>query len=147
MKTIPNSDSSGIDRPRAAIVGVQLQGVSEEAFASSLAELERLGETLGLRIIGRVTQTWRVFRVLRLDVVSDVLAVALEERVQCHDSLAGIANDWLGGWGRTADTGCDRKDQDPEWNPRHILPPAPECTAASPFVGFFGGYRAWRMKQ
>jgi GTP-binding protein HflX len=59
MKTILNSDSSGIDRPRAVIVGVQLQGVSEEAFASSLAELERLGETLGLRIIGRVTQKRR----------------------------------------------------------------------------------------
>jgi GTP-binding protein HflX len=38
------------------IVGIQVRGVSDEAFASSLTELERLAETLGLRIIGRVTQ-------------------------------------------------------------------------------------------
>jgi len=44
------------DRPPAVIVGVQLRGVSDAAFASSLDELQRLGETLGLRIIGRVTQ-------------------------------------------------------------------------------------------
>ncbi len=44
------------ERPPAVIVGVQLRGVSDAAFASSLDELQRLGETLGLRIIGRVTQ-------------------------------------------------------------------------------------------
>jgi GTP-binding protein HflX len=37
-------------------VGVQLQGVSDEELASSLDELERLTETLGLRVVGRVTQ-------------------------------------------------------------------------------------------
>jgi GTP-binding protein HflX len=42
--------------PRAVILGVQLQGVSDADFESSLQELERLGKTLGLRIIGRVTQ-------------------------------------------------------------------------------------------
>jgi GTP-binding protein HflX len=41
------------------IVGVQLQGVSDAAFASSLTELERLAKTLGLRVIGRVTQKGR----------------------------------------------------------------------------------------
>jgi len=41
------------------IVGVQVRGVSDEAFASSLTELERLGKTLGLRVIGRVTQKRR----------------------------------------------------------------------------------------
>ena len=52
----PPASFSEADRPPAVIVGVQLQGVSDEAFDSSLTELERLGETLGLRVIGRVTQ-------------------------------------------------------------------------------------------
>ena len=41
---------------RAVLLGVHLQGVTEEEFDSSLAELRRLGKTLGLEIIGRVTQ-------------------------------------------------------------------------------------------
>lgn len=44
------------ERPRAVVVGVQLPGVDDGEFASSLAELERLGETLGLVIVARVTQ-------------------------------------------------------------------------------------------
>lgn len=43
-------------RPRAVVLGVQLPGVTDEAFASSLTELERLAETLGLSVIARVTQ-------------------------------------------------------------------------------------------
>lgn len=50
---------SEADRPPAVVLGVQLPGVSDGAFASSLTELERLAETLGLRIIGRVTQKRR----------------------------------------------------------------------------------------
>jgi len=46
----------GGERPSAVVVGVQLQGVDDEVFASSLAELERLAKTLGLDPIGRVTQ-------------------------------------------------------------------------------------------
>ncbi len=41
---------------RAVILGVQMQGVSDGEFASSLEELSRLGKTLGVTIIGRVTQ-------------------------------------------------------------------------------------------
>jgi GTP-binding protein HflX len=46
-------------RPRAAravLLGVQLPGVSDAEFASSLGELRRLGKTLGLAIVGEVTQ-------------------------------------------------------------------------------------------
>lgn len=50
---------SPADRPPAVIVGIQLQGVSDEALASSLHELGRLVKTLGLRVIGRVTQKRR----------------------------------------------------------------------------------------
>jgi GTP-binding protein HflX len=43
-------------KPRAVLLGVQLPGVSDEEFASSLAELSRLGKTLGLEVVARVTQ-------------------------------------------------------------------------------------------
>ena len=56
MDAVPTRSTAESDRPPAVIVGIQLQGVSDEAFDSSLTELERLGETLGLRVIGRVTQ-------------------------------------------------------------------------------------------
>jgi len=44
------------ERPKAVIVAVQLPDVSDDAFASSLAELERLAHTLGLEPIARLTQ-------------------------------------------------------------------------------------------
>jgi GTP-binding protein HflX len=43
-------------RPRAVLVGVQLPGVTDEEHAASLAELGRLAKTLGLAVIGRVSQ-------------------------------------------------------------------------------------------
>ncbi len=55
----PSRNVPKAERPPAVLVGVQLQGVTDEAFASSLNELERLGKTLGLRVIGRVTQKRR----------------------------------------------------------------------------------------
>ena len=44
------------ERPRAVLLGVQLPNVTEEEFASSLTELGRLAKTLGLDVVGRVTQ-------------------------------------------------------------------------------------------
>jgi GTP-binding protein HflX len=41
---------------RAVILGVQTHDVSDAEFASSLEEIARLGKTLGLAIVGRVTQ-------------------------------------------------------------------------------------------
>ncbi len=43
-------------RKSAVALGVQLQGVSDEDHASSLAELARLGKTLGVDVVARVTQ-------------------------------------------------------------------------------------------
>jgi GTP-binding protein HflX len=43
-------------RPRAVLLGVQLPNVSDDDFASSLAELTRLAKTLGLQVVARVTQ-------------------------------------------------------------------------------------------
>lgn len=43
-------------RPPAVLVAVQLPDVSDEALAADLAELRRLVETLGLEVVGEVTQ-------------------------------------------------------------------------------------------
>jgi GTP-binding protein HflX len=43
-------------RPKAVLVSVQLQGVTDEAQQSSLKELKRLCETLGFEVVGEVTQ-------------------------------------------------------------------------------------------
>ncbi len=43
-------------RPRAVMVAVQLPGVDDAELDSSLAELGRLASTLGLDVVGRVTQ-------------------------------------------------------------------------------------------
>jgi GTP-binding protein HflX len=42
--------------PRALIVAVQLEGVSDVEFESSLAELADLAKTLGLEVVGQFTQ-------------------------------------------------------------------------------------------
>jgi GTP-binding protein HflX len=42
--------------PRALIVAVQLDGVSDVAFESSLAELGELAKTLGMKVVGQFTQ-------------------------------------------------------------------------------------------
>ena len=44
------------ERKSAVALGVQLPGVSDEEHASSLAELARLGKTLGVDVVVRVTQ-------------------------------------------------------------------------------------------
>ncbi|MCC6214660.1 MAG: GTPase HflX [Polyangiaceae bacterium] len=43
-------------RPRAVVLGVQLPGVSDGDFESSIVELERLAATLGLEPVARVVQ-------------------------------------------------------------------------------------------
>jgi GTP-binding protein HflX len=43
-------------KPRAVIVGVQLAGVDDAAFASSQGELGRLAKTLGFEVVATVTQ-------------------------------------------------------------------------------------------
>jgi GTPase len=48
--------TEGAVRPPAVVVAVQLPGVSDDELASSIAELERLASTLGLDVVGRVTQ-------------------------------------------------------------------------------------------
>jgi len=43
-------------RPRALIVAVHLDGVSDTEFNSSLVELAELAKTLGLDVVGQFTQ-------------------------------------------------------------------------------------------
>jgi GTP-binding protein HflX len=51
----PNRDGSA-PRPTAVLVAVQLPGISDEAHEADLAELKRLVDTLGYRVLGAVTQ-------------------------------------------------------------------------------------------
>ena len=71
-------------RPRAVLLGVQLPDRSDPEFGSSLDELARLAKTLGMDVVGRVTQ-----RRPRLDPGAVVGEGKLKE-------LAG----WTGGSGR-----------------------------------------------
>lgn len=76
------------ERPTAVLVAVQLASVSDEAFEADLAELGRLCDTLGLRIVGRVTQRRghaRAGTVLGLGKIAELAA-------------------WTGGSGNTAAT-------------------------------------------
>lgn len=43
-------------RPRAVLIGVQMDGVDDETFAASLRELGRLVHTLGFDVVGEVSQ-------------------------------------------------------------------------------------------
>lgn len=43
-------------RPRALIVAVQLDGVNDIEFNSSLVELAELAKTLGMEVVGQFTQ-------------------------------------------------------------------------------------------
>ncbi len=54
--TPPVGASQGDERPAALLVGVQLPGVSADELQASLDELQRLVKTLGLRVVGRMTQ-------------------------------------------------------------------------------------------
>lgn len=56
--TLPESQLRTADGPRSAAVmlGVKLPEVDDEAFEASLKELGRLADTLGLKVLGRVTQ-------------------------------------------------------------------------------------------
>lgn len=44
------------EKTRAVVIGVQQPDVTDEAFDASLAELTRLADTLGIDVVGRVTQ-------------------------------------------------------------------------------------------
>jgi GTP-binding protein HflX len=58
---MPNLSEDELPPQRAVLVAVQLHGVADEAFASSVAELHRLARTLGLTVAATVTQRRRSF--------------------------------------------------------------------------------------
>jgi GTP-binding protein HflX len=57
--SMPNSEKES--RPRALIVAVQLDSVSDVEFESSLAELGDLAKTLGMEVVGQFTQKRSAF--------------------------------------------------------------------------------------
>ena len=64
--------------PRAIVVAVQLPDVDDAELESSLSELERLAKTLGLNVVGRVTQ--RRARLAKAAVLGEGKLVELAHR-------------------------------------------------------------------
>lgn len=56
MFDAPTFETEDGSRPKAVMVGVQLPGIATAELDSSLAELARLAQTLGLDVVGTVTQ-------------------------------------------------------------------------------------------
>jgi GTP-binding protein HflX len=56
MNVAPHATSTSAEPPNAVVLAVQLPDVGDDAFEASLVELTRLADTLGLRVIARVTQ-------------------------------------------------------------------------------------------
>jgi GTP-binding protein HflX len=56
LDTSSRFETDGGERPRAVVVAVQLPDVTDAELGSSIDELVRLGKTLGLDVVGRITQ-------------------------------------------------------------------------------------------
>src|SRR5512145_364119 len=98
-------------RSRAVLLGVQLPGVSDAEHESSLSELARLGKTLGLEVVGRVTQ--------RRDRLAPAAVVG-------EGKLRELA-DWTGGTGvvPTGPPGSRRREEEVEETTLEAETPAP----------------------
>ena len=73
---------------RAAIVAVQLPDVDDRAFAASLAELHRLGRTLGVAVVATITQrrqTLHPAAVLGKGKLAELQALAGRSAAQAND--------------------------------------------------------------
>lgn len=55
LRNYPMSNSEKQSLPRALIVTVQLETISDIEFESSLADLGDLAETLGQEVVGQIT--------------------------------------------------------------------------------------------
>ena len=94
------------ERKSAIALGVQLQGVSDQEHASSLTELARLGKTLGVDVVARVTQ-----RRAKLDKASVVGAGKLKDLAALTGG-SGIVP--MGPPGRRGKAAADADDEESE---------------------------------
>jgi GTP-binding protein HflX len=105
------SDSSPVPL-RAAVVAVQLPGVDDQAFAASIAELRRLGRTLGVNVVATVTQrrkTMHPATLLGTGKLAELQALAGRTAAQIagdEDDEASDASDAV-----DASDGSDRSDR------------------------------------
>jgi GTP-binding protein HflX len=81
--------------PRALIVAVQLDGVSDTEFNSSLVELAELAKTLGLEVVGQFTQKRAAFDSTAYIGVGkrEEIRQFLEQQQELSQADAGAAND------------------------------------------------------
>jgi GTPase len=101
-------------RPRAVIVAVQMPGVDDAELESSLAELTRLAKTLGLEVVGRITQRRKSLA---------------PGKVLGDGKLKELA-EWTGGKGEIAPyrkPGKKKAEAEPEAEPEPEPEPEPEA--------------------
>ena len=129
MDTLRAHEDGG-PRPRAVVAAVQLPGVTDAELDSSLAELERLATTLGLEVIGRVTQRRKT------------LAAG---KVLGDGKLKELAR-WTGGTGVVpAYEKPGKKRNEPETDPDEETAPDPE-PEPDPDSGSASGSEAPKVK-
>jgi GTPase len=89
------SDSPSVPL-RAAVVAVQLPGVDARSFAASLAELRRLGRTLGVNVVATVTQRRKTLHpaaLLGSGKLAELQALAGRTAAQIAGEVAGEKDD------------------------------------------------------
>ncbi len=111
------------ERKTAVVLGLQLPGVSDEEHASSLAELARLGKTLGVDVVARVTQ-----RRARLDPASVVGTGKLRELALLTGGSGVVP---VGPPGRRGKAETDTGDAEAEDAEEAAEAPAPPAARAS----------------
>src|SRR6185503_14044792 len=94
--------------PKTVLVGVQLSGVTDAEQRSSLKELKRLCETLGLEVVGEVTQK----------------RTGLGAATLLGEGKLGELATWTGGTG-VVPKGPPGKKEDETEPPDLAAPPAP----------------------
>jgi len=107
------------ERKSAVALGVQLPGVSDEEHASSLAELARLGKTLGVDVVARVTQ-----RRAKLDKASVVGAGKLRDLAALTGGSGIVPMGPPGRRGKASEEPDDAEAEEPEETAEAPAPPA-----------------------
>jgi GTPase len=107
-------------RPKAVLVGVQLQGVADAELQSSLKELERLCQTLGFEVVGEVTQKRKGLGAATL------LGKGKLAELAARTGGSGVVPTGPPGKTKATDEEDDEEDEEDEAEPvRADAPPAP----------------------
>jgi GTP-binding protein HflX len=99
---------------RAAVIAVHLPGVDDRAFAASLAELHRLGRTLGVAVVATITQRRQTLHpagVLGSGKLAELAALAGRQATSAADDDGDDGDDGAGERVEADEDGDDRIDE------------------------------------